>query len=107
MARDTTGFGGGGWGENLFVALDGVLITPPLGASVLPGITRNSVMTLCEDLKIPVREQLVPREMLYIADEVFFTGTAAEFSPLLSADRINVRKETPPPFPKALQYAFF
>ena len=73
--------------ENIFVAMDGVLFTPPVGASVLHGITRSSVMTLCEDLKIPVREQLIPREMLYIADEVFFTGTAAEVSPIRSVDR--------------------
>src|SRR5258708_36573711 len=94
IALDTNGFVSGGSGENIFVAMDGVLITPPLGASVLPGITRNSVMTLCEDLKIPVREQLVPREMLYIADEVFFTGTAAEISPLRSVDRSKVGKGT-------------
>jgi branched-chain amino acid aminotransferase len=74
---------------------------------VLPGITRSSVMTLCEDLKIPVREQSIPREMLYIADEVFFTGTAAEISPLRSVDRIKVGKGARGPITKALQEEFF
>ena len=72
IALDTNGNVSEGSGENIFVAQDGVLYTPPVGSSVLPGITRSSVMTLCEDLKIPVREQVIPREMLYIADEVFF-----------------------------------
>jgi branched-chain amino acid aminotransferase len=78
-----------------------------MGASVLPGITRSSVMTLCEDMKIPVREQMIPREMLYLADEVFFTGTAAEISPLRSVDRIKVGKGTRGPITKALQEEFF
>jgi branched-chain amino acid aminotransferase len=64
-------------------------------------------MTLCEDLKIPVREQMIPREMLYLADEVFFTGTAAEISPLRSVDRIKVGKGTRGPITKALQDEFF
>ena len=107
IALDTNGFVSEGSGENIFVAMDGVLYTPPMGASVLPGITRSSVMTLCEDLKIPVREQMIPREMLYIADEVFFTGTAAEISPLRSVDRIKVGKGTRGPITKALQEEFF
>jgi branched-chain amino acid aminotransferase len=64
-------------------------------------------MTLCEDLKIPVREQMIPREMLYLADEVFFTGTAAEISPLRSVDRIKVGKGTRGPITKTLQEEFF
>jgi len=96
-----------GSGENIFVAMDGVLYTPPIGSSVLPGITRSSVITLCEELKIPVREQTIPREMLYIADEVFFTGTAAEISPLRSIDRIKVGKGSRGPITKALQEEFF
>src|ERR1700690_4007129 len=107
IALDTNGFVSEGSGENIFVAMDGALITPPIGASVLPGITRNSVMKLCEDLKIPVREQMVPREMLYIADEVFFTGTAAEITPLRSVDRIKVGKGSRGPITKALQEEFF
>jgi len=107
IALDTAGYVSEGSGENIFVAMDGVLITPPIGASVLPGITRSSVITLCEDLKIPVREQMIPREMLYLADEVFFTGTAAEISPLRSVDRIKVGKGTRGPITKALQEEFF
>ncbi len=107
IALDTNGFVSEGSGENIFVAMDGELITPPMGASVLPGITRNSVMTLCKDLKIPVREQLIPREMLYLADEVFFTGTAAEISPLRSVDRIKVGKGSRGPITRALQEEFF
>jgi branched-chain amino acid aminotransferase len=87
--------------------MDGVLLTPPVGNSVLPGITRSSVMTLCADLNIPVREQTIPREMLYIADEVFFTGTAAEISPLRSVDRIKVGKGSRGPITRALQEEFF
>src|SRR6267143_1876164 len=107
IALDTNGFVSEGSGENIFVAMDGALITPPIGSSVLPGITRNSVMTLCDDLKIPVREQMIPREMLYIADEVFFTGTAAEITPLRSVDRIKVGKGSRGPLTKALQEEFF
>jgi len=107
IALDVNGFVSEGSGENIFVAMDGELITPPIGNSVLPGITRNSVMTLCADLKIPVREQMIPREMLYIADEVFFTGTAAEISPLRSVDRIKVGKGSRGPITKALQDEFF
>jgi len=87
--------------------MDGVLYTPPVGASVLPGITRSTVITLCEEMKIQVREQMIPREMLYIADEVFFTGTAAEISPLRSIDRIKVGKGARGPITKALQEEFF
>ncbi len=107
IALDPSGLVSEGSGENIFVAMDGALITPPMGASVLPGITRASVMTLCEDLKIPVREQQIPREMLYIADEVFFTGTAAEITPLRSVDRIKVGKGTRGPITRMLQEEFF
>src|ERR1019366_2500048 len=92
IALDTQGYVSEGSGENIFVVMDGSLITPPVGSSVLPGITRSSLIKLCEDLHIPVREQLVPREMLYLADEGFFTGTAAEITPLRSIDRIVVGK---------------
>jgi branched-chain amino acid aminotransferase len=107
IALDTNGYVSEGSGENIFLALDGVLYTPPVGASVLTGITRNSVIALCEEMKIPVREQMIPREMLYIADEVFFTGTAAEISPLRSIDRIKVGKGSRGPITKALQEEFF
>jgi len=107
IALDTQGFVSEGSGENIFVVMDGALITPPVGSSVLPGITRSSVMKLCEDLHIPVREQLVPREMLYLADEVFLTGTAAEITPLRSIDRIMVGKGSRGPITKILQEEFF
>jgi branched-chain amino acid aminotransferase len=107
IALDTQGYVSEGSGENIFVVLDGTLITPPIGSSVLPGITRSSVLTLCQELKIPVKEQLIPREMLYLADEVFMTGTAAEISPIRSIDRIQVGTGKRGPITKALQEEFF
>ena len=106
-ARSCSGYVSEGSGENIFLVQDGVVYTPPLASSVLPGITRNSIMTLCEDLHIPVREQMIPREMLYIADEVFFTGTAAEITPLRSIDRIKVGAGKRGPITKRLQEEFF
>src|SRR5258708_17142298 len=76
IALDTNGFVSEGSGENIFAAMDGALITPPIGSSVLPGITRSSVLTLCEDLKIPVRTPLMPRELLYTPHAIVFTDTA-------------------------------
>ena len=96
-----------GSGENIFVVRDGKILTPPLGASVLPGITRDTVMQLAESMKIPLVETLVPREMLYIADEVFFSGTAAEITPIRSVDRIVVGKGARGPVTEKLQKAFF
>ncbi|MBI3669360.1 MAG: branched-chain amino acid transaminase [Acidobacteria bacterium] len=107
IALDASGCVSEGSGENLFLVQDGVVITPPLASSVLPGITRRSLMTLCEDLKVPVREQVIPREMLYIADEVFFTGTAAEVTPLRSIDRIPIGNGSRGPVTKLLQEEFF
>jgi branched-chain amino acid aminotransferase len=107
IALDASGCVSEGSGENLFLVQDGVVFTPPLASSVLPGITRRSLITLCEDLKISVREQVIPREMLYIADEVFFTGTAAEITPLRSIDRIPVGNGSRGPITKLLQEEFF
>jgi len=107
IALDVQGFVSEGSGENIFLVQDGVVLTPPAAAGVLPGITRSSVMTLCEDLKIPVREQMIPREMLYLADEVFFTGTAAEITPLRSVDRIQIGQGARGPITKVLQEEFF
>jgi len=107
IALDTSGFVSEGSGENIFVVSGGIVYTPPFASSVLPGITRNCVMTLCEEMKIPVREQMIPREMLYLADEVFFTGTAAELTPLRSIDRLKVGKGSRGPITKTLQEAFF
>jgi branched-chain amino acid aminotransferase len=107
IALDTSGNVSEGSGENIFVVRDGAVYTPPFASSVLPGITRSSVMTICEDLGIPVREQTIPREMLYIADEVFFTGTAAEITPLRSVDRITIGAGRRGPVTKRLQEEFF
>jgi branched-chain amino acid aminotransferase len=107
IALDSHGYVCEGSGENLFVVRNGNLYTAPMGNSVLPGITRDSVIRLAKDHCIPVIEQMIPREMLYIADELFFTGTAAEISPIRSVDRITVAKGTVGPVTKALQNDFF
>jgi len=107
IALDAAGYVSEGSGENVFVVRDGKIHTPPLGASVLPGITRDSVITLAQSLGIPLVETLVPREMLYIADEVFFSGTAAEVTPVRSVDRIVVGKGKRGPVTETLQREFF
>jgi branched-chain amino acid aminotransferase len=107
IALDEAGYVSEGSGENIFVIRDGKILTPPLGASVLPGITRDSVIQLAESLGIPVAETLVPREMLYIADEVFFSGTAAEITPIRSVDRITIGNGARGPITEQLQKAFF
>lgn len=107
IALDDSGRVSEGSGENIFVIRDGKLHTPPLGSSVLPGITRDSVVTLARDLGIPVVETPIPREMLYIADEIFFTGTAAEVTPIRSVDKIQVGCGCRGPITEQLQKAFF
>jgi len=107
IALDPSGYVSEGSGENIFVVRDGKVYTPPLASSVLPGITRDSVITLCRELGIPVIETLIPREMLYIADEIFFTGTAAEITPVRSVDRITIGKGRRGPITEKLQEAFF
>ena len=107
IALDAAGYVSEGSGENIFVVRDGKILTPPLGASVLPGITRDSLITLARDLGIPVVETLIPRELLYIADEVFFSGTAAEITPIRSIDRITVGKGRRGPVAEQLQHEFF
>jgi branched-chain amino acid aminotransferase len=96
-----------GSGENLFLVKDRKLLTPPLVSSILPGITRDSVLALAGRLGIPVVERPLPREMLYVADEVFFTGTAAEITPIRSVDKIVVGRGARGPVTQALQRAFF
>ena len=107
IALDVAGYVSEGSGENIFVVRDGKIFTPPLGASVLPGITRDSIIKLAEEMGIPVIETIVPREMLYIADEVFFTGTAAEVTPVRSVDRIVVGAGQRGPITERLQKEFF
>jgi branched-chain amino acid aminotransferase len=96
-----------GGGENLFVVKDGVLMTPGLAHSVLGGITRDTVMRLARELGLEVRECAVPREMLYLADELFFSGTAVEVTPIRSVDRISVGNGKRGPITERIQQAFF
>jgi ketosteroid isomerase-like protein len=107
IALDTDGNLSEGSAENLFLARDGVLFTPPRSASILAGITRDSVMTLARDMGIEVREEALPREALYTADEIFFTGTAAEVTPVRSVDRKRVGDGSRGPMTAAIQRAFF
>ncbi|HEY3706497.1 MAG TPA: branched-chain amino acid transaminase [Terracidiphilus sp.] len=90
IALDVNGYVSEGSGENIFIVRNGVLYTPPLANSALSGITRDSVLTIARHLGLTVIEQSIPRELLYISDEVFFTGTAAEVSPIRSIDRIVI-----------------
>ncbi|HEY8175006.1 MAG TPA: branched-chain amino acid transaminase [Gemmatimonadaceae bacterium] len=100
---DSFGFVAEGSGENLFAVRDGCLYTAPLSAGILQGITRNSVVTIAKDLGIDVREQVLPREFLYVADELFFCGTAAEITPIRSVDRIDVGDGRPGPITQRVQ----
>jgi branched-chain amino acid aminotransferase len=92
---------------NVFLVHDGTLFTPPLATSILPGITRDTIVKLAEDLHIPVKETVIPREMLYIVDEVFFVGTAVEVTPIRSIDHIQVGKGVAGPITRKLQEEFF
>jgi branched-chain amino acid aminotransferase len=96
-----------GAGENIFIVRDGVLLTPSLAHSVLSGLTRDTVMVLARQLGIEVRESSIPREMLYLADELFFTGTAVEVTPIRSVDRITIGAGHRGPITEKLQKAFF
>ena len=107
IALDVNGYVSEGSGENLFLVHRDKLITAPLGNSVLPGITRDSIVQIARDLNIPVAEQMIPREMLYLADEVFFTGTAAEVTPIRSIDKIKVGNGAIGPITKALSREFY
>jgi branched-chain amino acid aminotransferase len=107
IALDVNGYLSEGSGENLFIVRNGVIYTTPLANSVLAGITRDSVLTLARHLGLSVVEQALPRELLYIADEVFFTGTAAEVTPIRSVDRIPVADGNPGPITKQLADEFF
>ena len=107
IALDVNGYVSEGSGENVFVVMNGSVTTPPLANSALPGITRQSITTLCNDLGIPVAEGMIPREALYIADEVFLCGTAAEITPVRSVDRIKVGAGARGPVTKRIQDEFF
>jgi branched-chain amino acid aminotransferase len=107
IALDTNGYISEGSGENIFVIRDGKISTPPLGNSALPGITRASIIFLAKRMGIEIIETPIPRESLYIADEVFFTGTAAEVSPIRSVDRIPIGSGSRGPITAKLQAEFF
>ena len=107
IALDVNGNVSEGSGQNIIAVRDGVLYTPPLASSILGGITRDSVITLARDLGFTVHETVLPREALYIADEVFFVGTAAEVTPVRSIDKIQIGAGRRGPITEALQRAFF
>lgn len=106
IALDAAGYASEGSGENIFLIRDGVIYTPTLGTSALPGITRDTAITLAREAGLEVREQAIPREWLYIADELFFTGTAAEITPIRSVDKIAIGSGSRGPITKKLQKAF-
>jgi branched-chain amino acid aminotransferase len=107
IALDTFGYLSEGSGQNLFIVRDNVVYTPPLTASVLPGITRDSVITLARELGFRVREEMLPRELIYIADEAFFAGTAVEITPIRSVDKISIGNGKRGPVTEAIQRTFF
>jgi branched-chain amino acid aminotransferase len=107
IALDPGGHVSEGSGENVFIMKNGKLFTPHLASSVLAGITRSSVITIAHDLGIPVVEDAIPREMLYIADEVFLTGSAAEITPVRSIDKIRIGNGRRGPITEQIQNEFF
>lgn len=107
IALDVNGYVSEGAGENIFVIIDGVVYTPGAWSSILLGITRDSALKLVADMGIEVRYQPVAREMLYMADEIFFTGTAAEVTPVRSVDRIQIGAGRRGPITEAVQEKFF
>jgi branched-chain amino acid aminotransferase len=106
IAVDTRGYLSEGSGENLFVVRSDVVYTPPLSASVLPGITRDTVMRLLREDGVQVVEEDLPREILYVADELFFTGTATEVAPIRSVDRAMVGDGDAGPLTRQVQKRF-
>ena len=107
IALDVNGFVSEGSGQNVFAVLKGEVLTPPLHSSILAGITRATVITLARDMGYTVREEPMPRELLYAADELFYSGTAVEITPITSVDRISVGEGARGPVTEALQKAFF
>ena len=107
IALDVQGYVSEGSGENIFVVRDGRIYTPPIGASILNGITRDSVIRIAKDQGYEIIESLIPREALYVADEVFFSGTAAEVTPIRSIDRITIGAGRRGPVTESIQKEFF
>lgn len=107
IALDINGYVSEGSGENLFLVYKGIIYTPSLASSILEGVTRKVVITLASELGYQVREEMIPREMLYIADELFFTGTAAEITPIRSVDGVIIGNGERGPITQRLQEEFF
>lgn len=107
IALDSNGHVSEGSGENIILIQDGILYTPPISSSILPGITRDSVLKLAKENNYTVIEQTIPREMLYLADEIFLTGTAAEVTPIRSVDHIKIGQGKRGPITAQLQQDFF
>jgi branched-chain amino acid aminotransferase len=107
IALDESGLLSEGSGQNLFLVRDSVIYTPSVGSSVLEGITRSAVLTIARDLGFTVKEQALPREFLYLADEAFFCGTAVEITPIRSIDKVQVGAGRRGPVTEALQKRFF
>lgn len=107
LALDTGGYLAEASAANLFLVRDGIIYTPPLSGSILPGITRDAIITLARDLGYTVREELLPRELIYIADEAFLAGTAVEVTPIRSVDKITIGSGSRGPITARLQQAFF
>ena len=107
IALDVNGYLSEGAGENLFLIKNGVIHTTPATSAILPGITRDTIITLAKDLSYTIKEEALPREALYLADEIFMTGTAAEVTPVRSVDKIQVGAGCRGPITEQLQKAFF
>jgi branched-chain amino acid aminotransferase len=107
IALDDRGYVSEGSGENIFLITDNIVLTPPLSSSILPGITRDSVIQICQELGITVKERTIQRAALYVADELFFSGTAAEVTPIRSVDRITVGNGGRGPMTEKIQKVFF
>ena len=107
IALDDRGYVSEGSGENIFVVTNGIVLTPPLSSSILPGITRDSVIQICQELGITVKERTIQRAALYVADELFFSGTAAEITPIRSVDRISVGSGGRGEITEKIQEVFF
>ena len=107
IALDDRGYVSEGSGENIFLVSNGVVNTPPLSSSVLPGITRDSVIQICQELGITIKERSIQRAALYVSDELFFSGTAAEITPIRSVDRITIGNGGRGDLTAKIQDAFF
>ncbi len=107
IALDVNGYLSEGAGENVFLVKNGVLHTSPVTSAILPGITRDTIITLARDLGLTVKEEALPREALYLADEIFMTGTAAEVTPVRSVDKMQVGAGCRGPITEQIQKAFF